>query len=404
MRAVLSRPRPAFLPPLPLAAAIVVVGGYAAVQLRHLAERVAGGASGLDFLVATAAARLGLEHGWAAVYDRHLYGQYAHWGGPVSFANLPAVAWAAVPFAGLPFRAGLLAWLAALTALLLVAWAVTAPGGGWQRLALLGVLLTVTPVLRALDVGQFTLAVASLLALHWWLVQRGRPVLAGVALALACLKPQVVFLVPAALALTGRWRCLAAWAAAAGLLALAMAAALGPAGVLAYRDGLAFTVNPVTTAATLWRVVPGWVPALPLRAAILVLALAPALCEGRPRYGRAVAGAVLGSVLTTPYLIGHDLTSLAVAGFLVLGTDPPPWARWAMLPSYVALATPLAALWLGVELLWLPLLALVALVPWLVQPPAAPGPAGTGQPRRSTRHTRTANSTITSASTAARTA
>jgi alpha-1,2-mannosyltransferase len=370
MREMMRMPRPARLPPLPIAVSIVLLGLYAAFQLHNLGQQfvTGGGQSGADFFVAASAARLGLEHGWAAVYDRQLYGEYANWAGPVSFANLPVIAWLAAPLAYLPPGVGLAVWIAPLIVLLLAAWWVAAPGGTWERVALLGVILTVTPVLRALMLAQFTLAVAGFLALHWWLVEHDRQLLAGVALALACLKPQVVFLVPVALALTGRWTCLAAWAATVAMLALAMGAVLGPRGIVAYRQNLALALDPVTTASTLWRVLPGWVPTLPLRGAIAVLALVPALFEGRARYARAVAAAVIGSVLTTPYLIGHDLTALVVAGFLVLGSTPPAWMRWALVPSYVALALPFASMWLGIELLWLPGLALLAVTPWLLEP------------------------------------
>src|SRR5437879_1337163 len=299
--------RPGFLPPLPLATVIVVLSMYAALQIHTLVGRFLAGAgqSGGDFFFDLSAARIGLEHGWAAVYDRQLYGQVTGYGRPLSFVNLPAVAWLTVPLTHLPFRVALLVWLTGLSALLLASWRLAAPGGSWQRLAHLAALLSASPVLRAMDVGQFSLAIVGLLALHWWLVERGRVTLAGVALGLACLKPQGVFLVPVALALTGRWRCAAAWLATVAGLGLAMALALGPAGVAAYGNGLRFSLDPATTANTLWQHLPGWVPTLPIRAVIALLALVPALFEGARKYGRAVAAAVAGSLLGTPYLIGQ---------------------------------------------------------------------------------------------------
>ncbi len=387
MRAVMvgSRPRPALLPPLPLAAGIVALAAYSSLRLAQLADRFASGLAGSDFYWNVSAAGIGLRHGWAAVYDRQLYGQVTHQGGALSYANLPVIAWLTVPFAGLPFRLGLLAWMAPLVALLLLAWWLAAPGGGWQRVAHLGLLLAAAPVLRALDLGQYHLAVVGFLALHWWLARRGRPVLAGVVLALACLKPQDVFLVPLAVALSGRWRCLGAWAVAAGLLGLAMALVLGPAGLEAYRRNLDFALDPVTTATTLWGNLPAWVPALPLRAAIATTALLPALFEGAPRYGRAVAAGVVGSVLCTPYLNDPDLSILVLAGWLALGAGLPGWARWALLLAWLAIAIPAGGVPragdpavlapLAAALFWLVALAALAVVPWLAAPSRHPARA-----------------------------
>jgi hypothetical protein len=363
--------RPTFLPPLPLAAAVVAVGVYTVWGLGRLVERFAGGQAGVDFSYNLSAARVGLQHGWAAVYDRRLYGEVTHYGAPLSYANLPAVAWLTIPLTGLPFRTGLALWMAPLVLLLLGSWWLAAPGGGWERLAHLVPTLAAGPIVFGLYLGQLSLAVMGLLAAHWWLVGRGRPVLAGVALGLACLKPQDVLLVPVALALTGRWRCWAAWAATVATLAIAMALALGPAGVAAYRDQLLrFSLDQGTTAYTLWRQLPGWLPALPLRTAIAALALVPALFEGGPRYGRAVAAAVAGSLLVTPYLNFQDLGLLVLAGWLVLGTSPPRWTRWAMVPSYVAVAYPAGGVPpMSVAGFWVIALSLLAVWPWLVARP-----------------------------------
>jgi hypothetical protein len=366
-------PRPAWLPPLPLAAAILAGGTLVAWLLVRLTSLFSGGGAGLDYSFTLSAARIGLAHGWAAIYDRRLYGQVTHHGGPLSYANTPVIAWLAAPLAGLPFRVGLMIWMVPLLLMLLATWWVAAPGGPWQRVGYLVAMLGAAPILFGISLGQFSLAVMGLLAVHRWLVGRGHPVLAGVTLGLACLKPQDAFLVPVALALTGRWRCVGAWAATMAALALAMAIALGPAGVAAYGDQLLhLSVDRVTSTYTLWRQLPGWVPTLPLRGAIAVVALVPALFEGRQRYGRAVAAAIAGSVLATPYLNWADLGQLLLAGWLVLGTSPPAWARWAMVPSYVAIAYPVPGYGLPpicAAAFWLLALALLAALPWLLGGP-----------------------------------
>src|SRR5437588_3615465 len=229
-----SLPRPSLLPPLPLAVAIIVLGAVAGLRELQLIEHFVGGGAGLDFFYDIAAARIGLAHGWAAVYDRQLYGQVSHFGRPVSFGNLPVIAWLAAPLVGVSFRTALLIWMTPLVALLLAAWWVASPTDRWERVLSLLALLSAPSVVAALDQGQFAIAVVGLLALHWWLVRVERPVLAGLALGLACIKPQTVFLVPCALALTGRWRSVVAWTATVAALLGVMGAVLGPGGVMAY--------------------------------------------------------------------------------------------------------------------------------------------------------------------------
>jgi hypothetical protein len=275
---------------------------------------------------------------------------------------------------------GLALWTLPLVVMLLVSWWTLAPGTGWQRLAHLLALLAAGPVLFAIDLGQYTLAVMGFVGLHWWLLRRGWPVLAGVALGLACVKAQDVFLVPVVLALTGRWRCAAGWAATVAAFALSMVVVLGPGGAVAYRSHLDLAFDRITTNYTLWGHLPPLTPALPLRAAIVVLALVPALFDGRARYGQAAAAAVVGSLLATPYLNAQDLGLLIVAGWLALQAGLPSWARWAMVPSYVAVAFPAGPLPpLSIEVVWLLALALVAV---RSRPSAGLPPEG-GQGRRS---------------------
>ena len=328
-------------PPLLLVAVTVVLGVTAADLLVRLAVEIAAGRVGLDFAYDLAAARLGLQHGWAAVYDRHLYGVVTNHGDPLSYANTPVIALLAVPFTALPFRVGMALWTLPLLVALVAAWWLAAPGGPWQRAAHLFALLAAAPILFGISIGQFSLAVTGLLALHWWLVGRGRPLLAGVALGFAFLKPQDAFLVPVALALTGRCRCAAAWAATVAGLALTSALVLGPAGVEAYADQLVHhSLDSVTTAYTLGPHLPAWLPSLPVRAVVAVLGLIPALLDGRERYGRALAAAIAGSLLATPYLNWQDLGQLILAGWLVLDSAPPRWLRWAFVPGYLAVAYP----------------------------------------------------------------
>src|SRR5205807_1823531 len=59
------------------------------------------------------------------------------------------------------------------------------------------------PVFVGILFGQVSLLVVAAVALSWWLLSRGRPWLAGLALSALILKPQIAFLVPLALLLAG---------------------------------------------------------------------------------------------------------------------------------------------------------------------------------------------------------
>jgi hypothetical protein len=173
-----------------------------------------------------------------------------------------------------------------------------------------------------------------------------------------------VVLVPIALALSGRWKAAAACATTVAVLAASCLVALGADGVEAYQRSLAFELGrPFIVHHTLASNLPSWAPLTLVRAAIAAAALVPALFAGAQRYERAIAAAVLGSCLVTPYLNGEDLTILVVCAWLVLRSGQSGWAQAAVVVSYPFLAlenqlgvTPL--LW--VEVAWLAILAWAA--------------------------------------------
>lgn len=84
--------------------------------------------------------------------------------------------------------------------------------------------------------GQTTLIVAAALAACWWCARYGRPVLAGVLLALASIKPPLSVFVALWLVLERQGRVLAAAATATCLLALVPMVVLGP--LAAWREWL----------------------------------------------------------------------------------------------------------------------------------------------------------------------
>lgn len=377
-----SRPPPTFVPPLYLTAAAMLAFGYMFTLLLDLARTRAG----TDFGEYLAAARLGMRLGWAAPYQRDLFTAELRTLDlpPDAWDSTPMASWLVVPFSTLPVHAGYLAWLALLAAVLISTWAAAAPGSAglrrWHLVAALGVY----PVYYALRLGQLTVIIVGLFVLHWWLLRRGRPLLAGVALGLACLKPQMVALVPFALLLSGHRKAAGACAVTvAGLAALALAA-IGPAGLPAYRSSLEWEMtHGFVTRHTLSGQLPAWVPVFGLRAVIAVAALLPALLEGAQRYERAVVAAVLGSLLITPFLNAQDLALLVPCGWLLLRSEGTAWMRLPMMATWAILALEpwidlpgTALILLAAEAGWLAALFGQAIQPAVLTAPAVrPAPA-----------------------------
>ncbi len=94
--------------------------------------------------------------------------------------------------------------------------------GGLVALSLWGLFLY--PTARSIVLGQFTILVVALVTFALWAMQRGRGALAGSALAVATIKPQMIFLVTPFLLLAGlgqrRYRILAGFLAVMGILLL----------------------------------------------------------------------------------------------------------------------------------------------------------------------------------------
>jgi hypothetical protein len=227
----------------------------------------------------------------------------------------------------------------------------------------------------AVRLGQLVLLVSALFVLHWRLLRAGRPVLAGIVLGLAFVKPQDVALVPVALLLSGRWKAAASCAATVAALGGAVLVALGPQGIHAYQASVAHEMaREFFVRHTLSAHLPQWAPLAVVRPAILVLALAPAVMIGERRLERGLAAAVLGGFLVTPYLNAPDLTLLFVCAWLLLRTDAPRWMRLAMWAGYPVIAFENlfgAPMQLVVELVWLGLLSWEAItvvdrLPWLL--------------------------------------
>src|SRR5579864_5903710 len=127
------------------------------------------------------AARVGLAHGWSAVYDLTLLQtELDAIGSRIKIAELaryispPPVAWLAVPFAALPYQLAYWAWSALLLAALGLTWYLAAPGAGRIRLIHLAAAIGWLPVIYGLQLGQPGLFVALGVAGSYALLRHNR--------------------------------------------------------------------------------------------------------------------------------------------------------------------------------------------------------------------------------------
>ena len=295
-----------------------------------------------DFTFYVAAARIGVAHGWPSIYNLSLQqAELDAMGSRITIADLaryispPPVAWLALPLAPLPYEVGYGIWSALLLAALVGTWYLAAPGGGRWRLVHLAAAVGWLPVIYALQLGQPGLFVALGVAACYALLRAGHPLWAGCALAVLALKPQLAFLVPAALLLGGRTRAFWGSVLALGLLAAVSAIALGPGGIATYQERLNFAAGvPVNRELTLAPLIGSLVATRLVQAAIALWSLAIAFGLRRRGHEWVLVPALVGGLLASPYLHIDDLVMLGLAGWLYLRTSPPPWT-WALMFAMV---------------------------------------------------------------------
>jgi len=260
------------------------------------------------------------------------------------------------PLSLLPYSLAGWIWTGVLLAAFVLVWYVAAPGKGPLRLIHGLGAAALLPVFVGVLFGQVSLVVVAAVALAWWLVLRGRPWLAGLALSALILKPQIAFLVPCALLVAGYGRVFLAWLAISVPLAIVTLLATG-SGVFHY----------ISQSLQLVSGVPGPIQSsllrqLPLPAAILgivaVLGLSAFILWRNRGNGPSwpIAIGLLSSLLVSPYVNFYDLSALVLAAWLILRTNPPRW-QWAVT---IGMYLPLygAPIW--------PLVTLTCLCAWLV--------------------------------------
>ena len=367
----LAKPKgPAALPPLWLAASAVAAGITVAFGVARWVDHFTSDPNAEDFRLHLLAARVGLSHGWSHIYDVGLNQAAAAGLGPEGrlidsmhlFVSPPPSAWLVAPLASLPISTGYLIWTLISLAALIAAALLVCPGPWAVRLTLLLVSLAVWPVHYQFWLGQWVVATLALLALAWWLLERDRWVLAGIALALAfCAKPQDALLVPIALLVSGRWRPVAAFAVAGAIIAIVSAGSIGSAGIATLLNDLAIVrADPYNAPATYSYIFGRTNVATGIEVALGLAALGLAWYR-RDRLDLVFALGLVGTTASATYLHEDDIAILVLAAWIVVRARPS-WPQRAWLLTGIA-AVQLIAIGLAIpillwELVWIALLGL----------------------------------------------
>ncbi len=180
-----------------------------------------------------------------------------------------------------------------------------------------------------------------------------RPIAAGILLGLLVYKPQYGLLLPLVLAISGRWKCFGAAAAAVALLTIATTLTFGASVWHAFLISTHFTrtvvleqgntgwykIQSVFAWARMWGASIPLAYALQAAATVAAAAALAVMWRGTARFPLKAAGLCLATVLATPYSFDYDMMVLApaiawlAADGLEFGFGP--WEK-----------TALAALWL----------------------------------------------------------
>lgn len=329
---------------LAMAAGAVTAALFAIFDLYQWALAYAGDKFHNDFTFYYAAARIGLAHGWPSIYDLQLQqAELDAIGSGIKIAELaryispPPVAWAALPLTQLPYPVAYWTWSALLCIALVLTWRFAAPGHGTWRLVHLVAAVAWLPVIYGLQLGQPGLFVALGVAACYALLQAERPFWAGIALGALAFKPQLAFLLPAALLVGGRTRAFWGSVVALGVLGLGSAVALGPSGVAAYEARLSFAAGvPVNRELTLAPLIGGLAVTRALQAAIAMWALVLAYRLRHRGHEWIFVPALVGGLLASPYLHLDDFAILGLAAWLYLRTSPRGWTIGLVIALVVA--------------------------------------------------------------------
>jgi hypothetical protein len=329
-----------------------------------------------DFRLMYGAAVDTLHNGYGHLYDLAAQKAAVEGLGPgfywSAFLNPPPLVWLVTPLTALPFSVAIILWSLLIFGALALTWYLVAPGTLLTRVAFGAMWLGLFPVAFGLMVGQPVALVAVAVAGCWWLAERDRPVLAGLALSLVAVKPQLALFVPLCLLVAGHARLFVSLAVVTLVVGLICVALLGQDGLLRYRDALGLASGWTITRGYAVSGLIGTGPQLYVAQALALVAAVAAAWRWR-HTGTAVpiAAGIIGSLLFTPYVGFQDFAMLVVAGWLVLRAHPST-AQLAILVVGFCLLE-LALLVLAVPILVAEVVLLASLI-WHA-PPTVPQPA-----------------------------
>jgi len=351
---------------LGVAAGAAAAALFAAWDLYKWVEAYASDHFHNDFTFYLAAARIGLSHGWRSIYDLSIQqAELDGMGSGIRIAELaryispPPVAWLALPFTPLPYELGYWIWSALLLSALASTWYLAAPGSGRERVIHAAAALGWLPVIYGLQLGQPGPFVALGVAGSYAFARSGRPFLSGLALGVLALKPQLGFLVPIALLVSGRYRAFTGAATALAVLGLASAITVGPDGIAAYWERLNFAAGvPVNRELTLAPLLGDLTLTRIVQVAIAILALALVYRLRRRPIEWTYVLAIVGGLVASPYLHLDDLVMLGLAAWLYLRIERKPRWAWAFVLGLV-IAAEGAPLWGPIPLIAGEIVALI---------------------------------------------
>src|SRR6266851_2177984 len=255
------------------------------------------------------------------------------------FAAFDVYQWLALPFTLLPYPLAYWIWSSLLLIALAGTWYLAAPGAGRLRLIHLLAALGWVPVIYGLQLGQPGIFVAFGVVGSYALLRSGRSFEAGLALGTIVLKPQLGFLVPIALLVAGRYRAFSGAVVAIGLLAIASAINVGPAGISAYEQRLSFAAGVATNRElTLAPYLGDLTVTRAIQAAIAFWALALVYRFRNRSVEWIFVPAIIGGIAASPYLHIDDLVMLGLAGWMFLRIRKRPAWSWAfVLAMFIAI-------------------------------------------------------------------
>ena len=333
-------------PPLWLACAAVAAFWSALDTTRRWIEIFLTAPTHEDTRMIYVASEAGLRFGWSKIYDQSVlrplsasFPPYAQTINDVyTYLHPPLVAWLFAPLTVFSEPVAYALWSALSAVALLFVWKIAAPFSGLAKLTLLFAAIGLWPVLLVFYFGQPVILQMAAVAASWWLCTRGKPVPAGIALAIAVfLKPQNIVLLPVVLLVSGRIRLVAAWAASCVGLAVITAIVIGEAGIVSWmhalRAGEGSSIHRVYTLIGLFG--DG-----PLTYVLWIAQAGLALTVARLRRNEleiVFAVGLVASVAIAFHLHEADYSILVFAVWLALRTPLPLWHRLYLLAGIVSM-------------------------------------------------------------------